>query len=292
MPPQEINGSNVFGTVLYRSISQGSGFRVSSDGKMEAYDANINGNITMNAGNQIVMVDSNNRQKFVLSSNEVTMDDFGSTFIVQSKTFNASSQYQAGYPYAGTTNVDSTLVEFSRSANDTYSSRPTINITVNVTGTQGTSYGGWCDLKIFIMKDGSVVSSSVKNVTASGSYNLASYLSTAYTGNIKVCVSGQLYSVAVEQNGAWARTEAKFVPNGNIVLNRTTVLTSCFKIGSNGIQMVLPGGSSLVFGLFNGLPAFRAELKVNNTTKAGISMDTTNGVTYWPLNGASYKSLT
>lgn len=297
------------GLVLYKN-KQETGFYVSSKGKLEAYDANINGSITMNDGNRIVMKDDDERERFVLSSTAVQLENAYNNYIIQKKTFTVScSSIWDGKGYGGENGDKSTgngvlLCSFYKSQGDTFTNRPTITLKVSSTGNRYTS-SFIADAEVFVKINGSRKAGLSQRIQAGGhddtptqkQLSLEDGLSDSDYGLFEIYLTYQIdcwTSAPESQNETYSVScSVSVLANGNIILGSSNSNTqNCFKIGSNGIQMILTDGSKMTFGLFQDGPIFSVELKSGGNTSAALKIDNIGGITYLPLGGSSYKTLT
>ncbi len=293
----EIHGSSI-------SVENSDGderFSVTSDGKLTAYDATINGDITMNEGNQITMVNSNGDQKFVLSSAEIELTNLTNTYIVSpvSHRCACTSSYE-NIGYAGSASLEqpeTVICTFYKRSSQVYLSRPIITLRTTFEQRSG---GAGVTFKVYLRRNVStlVASATLTATTGSVTLNLANHLNDSTNGTYTLSYSCSIstWSSAPSTSGEYFYSEVNATLSSNAAIiikeNDMTNAENCVKIGTNGMQVILNGGSQFTFGMFEGKPILHAELRNGNTVYAGIHLDSIAGVTYFPLGGTTYKTLT
>lgn len=306
--PSNLNGKVIYSPKFSTSAST-QYFEVLQNGQMTANNAIINGDITMNSGNSIVMYNSGGQPSFMLSSDKVSIDNVSTTYSLKERTLysNAYGIYDSNRGYAGYDDdgFQSTIwCSITKRAGDQFTTYPYIRINVSRDYRGGSGYARG---EVRVLWNNYVVSS----ITISTNELVSPYNSTSKTlylqnilsskqgssGTLLITYEGETMATAnapsMQSEDTYGRGTVTFSASQGITVQSSTGSTDTrFFVGSNGIQMRLDGGSNLTFGIIDGHPRFHCELRENGSIVGGIDIDGTNGVRYWPKNGSQYKELT
>lgn len=303
----ELDGFVIYDPKAGTESSQSQYFEVKENGQMTVQNAIINGDITMNSGNSIVMYNSGGVQSFLLSSDKVLLDNVSTTYALRKKI--VYSETYGYYENRGYSSYDddgfqsTTWTIATKKTSDLFTTFPVIYLKLMKDNRNGYGYGEgtvrvyWNGSEIakFSGTTDEIIAPSTATTKA---FNLQPYLSArqAESGVLKITYEGETEAGASapgyrgDESYGYGRVE--FYANEGITLQGTTTsVDNKFIVGSNGIQMMLDGGSNLTFGIIDGQPRFHCELRDNGAIVSGIDIDSTEGVRYYPKGGNQYKQL-